>query len=188
MLGLPATMPRLKWRFQLFPEAWEIRNSRLCQKVRRRKGYAKGNAKHLFSQTGKHKGFWKPSYIDIYYVHTYIWQVPIWYFSPPTFWEKKHHKNQWSTYVRKCVSHRITCRFLDVFYKQCSKHVRALTVAFQNCRGPVKKTIHCLMAPMATYRFLQSPYTLATKYLRKCIGPQWKSIGCLMARVATYRL
>ena len=88
---------------------------------------------------------------------------------------------------RKCVSHRTTCRFLDVFYKQCSKHVRALTIAFQNCRGPVKKTIRCLMAPMATYRFLQSPYTLATKYLRKCIGPQWKSIGCLMARVATYR-
>ena len=43
------------------------------------------------------------------------------------------------------------------------------------------------MAPMATYRFLQSPYTLATKYFRKCIGPQWKSIGCLMALVATYR-
>ena len=61
------------------------------------------------------------------------------------------------------------------------------TTRLLRCMVPLWPSIGCLMAPMATYRFLQGRCTLATKYLWKCIRPPWKSIGCLMALMATYR-
>ena len=50
--------------------------SKSPQTRRLREGYAKGNAKHLFSATGRHNNFWTLSYIYIYIytnIHIYIY-------------------------------------------------------------------------------------------------------------------